>query len=205
MVKRYRLEDDLLYAKGGRLFVPSGGGLRKELLRETHDPQWAGHPGTERILALLTKPYFWTKMGDDVEFYVNTCVVCQKDKLERKHEAELLQPFSIVEKSWESISMDFIVGFPELKEMSLVLVVVDQFLQYAIFIPAPHDCPAEVATELIFKHVVKLFGFPRDIVSDRDSQFTGRFWTALFNMMGSELKISMANHPQIDGQTERMN
>lgn len=38
-----------------------------------------------------------------------------------------------------------------------------------------------------------------------DTRFTGRFWTALLNMMGSELKFYTANHPQIDGQTERRN
>ncbi|KAK4397820.1 Retrovirus-related Pol polyprotein from transposon.6 [Sesamum angolense] len=49
------------------------------------------------------------------------------------------------------------------------------------------------------------FGVPKDIVSDRDARFTVRFWTALFNMMGTELKFSTANHPQTDGQTERVN
>ena len=37
VVRRYFLDRDLLYAKGNRLYVPSGGILRKELLRETHD------------------------------------------------------------------------------------------------------------------------------------------------------------------------
>ena len=52
---------------------------------------------------------------------------------------------------------------------------------------------------------IEYFGVPADIVSDRDTRFTGRFWTALFNMMGTELKFSTANHPQTDGQTERIN
>ncbi|RVW19037.1 Retrovirus-related Pol polyprotein from transposon 17.6 [Vitis vinifera] len=36
VIKRYWLEGDLLVAKGGRWYVPAGG-LRKDLLRETHD------------------------------------------------------------------------------------------------------------------------------------------------------------------------
>ena len=53
--------------------------------------------------------------------------------------------------------------------------------------------------------MVKYFGVPADIVSDRDTRFTGRFLTELFNMMGTELIFSTANHPQTDGQTERIN
>ena len=85
------------------------------------------------------------------------------------------------------------------------MVVVDRFSKYSVFIAAPVLCSSEVAAELFYKHVVKYFGVPVDIVSDRDTRFTGRFWTTLFNMMGTELKFSTANHPQIDGQTERIN
>ena len=53
--------------------------------------------------------------------------------------------------------------------------------------------------------MVKYFGVPTEIVSDRDRTFTGRFWTALFNKMGNDLKFSTANHPQTDGQKERIN
>ena len=37
---------------------------------------------------------------------------------------------------------------------------------------APSTCIAEVATDLFYKNVMKYFGLPKDIVSDRDSQFT---------------------------------
>jgi hypothetical protein len=36
-VRRYWLENDLLYAKGGRVYVPKGK-LRRLLMSETHDP-----------------------------------------------------------------------------------------------------------------------------------------------------------------------
>ena len=37
LVRCYWFEDGLLYAKGGKLFVLSGK-IRRELLKETHDP-----------------------------------------------------------------------------------------------------------------------------------------------------------------------
>ena len=51
-IRRYWLKQDLLYAKGGRIFVPKGE-LPKYLMTETHDPQWAGHPGKERMVAFF--------------------------------------------------------------------------------------------------------------------------------------------------------
>ena len=42
-------------------------------------------------------------------------------------------------------------------------------------------------------------------MSERDTRFTGRFWTTLFNMMETELKFYTMNHPHTEGQTERIN
>lgn len=46
--------------------------------------------------------------------------------------------------------------------------------------------------------MVKYFGLPEDIVSNRDARFAGWFWIKLFNSMGSEFPFSTANHPQTD-------
>ncbi|WMV19765.1 hypothetical protein MTR67_013150 [Solanum verrucosum] len=99
-----------------------------------------------------------------------------------------------------SVSMDFISGFPKVESKVSIMVVVDKFSKYDIFMAAPTLCSSEIVAELfIYKHVMNNFGVPLDIVSDRDAIFTGRFWTALFNMMDTDLKFSNTNHPQIDG------
>ena len=105
---------------------------------------------------------------------------------------------------WQCVSMDFIEGFSKFEGSGSVLVVVDRFSKYAVFIPAPSKCPGEEAAHIFFSNVVKHFGMPEDIVSDRDTQFTRRFWVELFKMWGTECKFSTENHPQIDGQTERV-
>jgi hypothetical protein len=53
--------------------------------------------------------------------------------------------------------------------------------------------------------VVKLHGVPKTLVSDRDKVFTSQFWKALFQTLGTQLALSIAYHPQLDGQSERVN
>lgn len=101
--------------------------------------------------------------------------------------------------------MDFVSSYPKVKGMSSILVVVNRFSKYAVFSASPHTCSAEIAADLFFKKVVKHFGMPANIVSDRDVGFRGKFWTSLFGLLGSKLNFSTINHPQSGGQTERIN
>nr|GEW77022.1 hypothetical protein VITISV_037851 [Tanacetum cinerariifolium] len=86
-----------------------------------------------------------------------------------------------------------------------IIVVVDRFSKYVTFIAAPADVTADDTAKLFLKNVVKYWGVPHVIVSDRDPRFTGRFWTELFKIMGTDLNFSTSFHPQTDGQTERVN
>ncbi|RVX14399.1 Transposon Ty3-I Gag-Pol polyprotein [Vitis vinifera] len=97
--------------------------------------------------------------------------------------------------------MDFINGFPKIRDFKSIFVIVDRFSKYYVFILALDACPAEEAARLLFSYVVKHFGLPRDIVSDCDARFIGHFWVELFKLLGSKLKFSTANHSQTDRQT----
>ena len=68
-------------------------------------------------------------------------------------------------------------------------MIVYRFSMYVVFVLALKACPTEEATKLFFNYVVKYFGLLKDIVSDKDDRFTGKFWVELFKLLGSELKF----------------
>ena len=86
-----------------------------------------------------------------------------------------------------------------------MFIVIDRFSKYAVFIVAPNTCIIEVAANLFYRNVVKYFSLLEYIMSDRDFCFASSFWIVLFRLLGTQLKFSTVNHPQIDGQIERIN
>ena len=64
---------------------------------------------------------------------------------------------------------------------------------------------AEGLARLFRDNIWKLHGLPESVVSDRGPQFVAELTKELNKMLGIEMRLSMAFHPQTDGQTERMN
>jgi hypothetical protein len=87
----------------------------------------------------------------------------------------------------------------------MICVVVDQLTSMVHVIPSKQTYRATDIAESMFENVYRLDGLPERIVIDRDSLFTSKFWKRLHRLLGTELRMSSAFHPQTDGATERAN
>jgi len=86
-----------------------------------------------------------------------------------------------------------------------ILVVVNRFTKIGHFISTTEKTSIEGLACLFKDNVWKLHGLPDSIISNRRSQFAVGIMKELNRMLEIEIKLSMAFHPQTDGQTERMN
>jgi len=204
---RYRLRNRLLYyvdKTHARLFVP--GPLRYRVMSLAHDDGPAIHNNWERTAERITRFYHWPKLHKDVLNYVQTCDLCQRNKVARRLPYGLLEPHDVPPQRWHTVSMDFIG--PIVKSTNgfdTILVVVDSASKRVHCIPCRQTDTAQDTAKLFELHVWRHHGLPTKIISDRDTRFTSDFWLELAKSLRIKLNHSTAYHAQTDGQTEQKN
>ena len=201
--EEWEVEDGIVM-KEERIYVPEGE-LRGEIIRLHHNTPVEGHGKRWKMAELVARNYWWPGLTKEVGKYVERCDTCQRHKNQSKAPAGKLMPNTIPEKLWSHILADFITKLPLAQGYNAVLVVCDCFSKMAHFIAITEKTSVEGLTRLFRDHVWKLYGLPESITLDRGVQFAVGIMKKLNNLLGIQMKLSMAYHPQTDGQTERIN
>lgn len=213
VAERDALKDrhDLQQSKDGtlwyaqRLFVPDIEDLRTRALEAHHDSPWYGHPGSRKMSSILRRHYAWPNDAKDVKSYVRACPKCIANKPVRTKAQGLLKPLQLASMPFQSVTMDRITHLPESKGFTSILVMVDRFSKFGIFLPVLENFNASDLAETFIAEVVMRFGSPKEVISDRGPEFASELWRRVCSKLDIKVNLSTAYHPQTDGQTERLN
>jgi hypothetical protein len=188
----------------GRIVVPES--MRAEIMTEHHANRVSGHFGWARTLELISRRFWWPKLRESVQEYVQTCASCQRNKASTKRPFGLLNPIPIPDTRWHTVTLDFIMDLPvSASGNDAILVLVDKLTKYVHLVPTRKICTAEDMSRLFLAHIFQYHGVPKVLISDRDPRFTSALWKAFCHHLGIEPRFSTAFHPETDGQTERTN
>lgn len=187
------------------IYVPaSATELQKQIMEEFHDAMLGGHLSALKTYEKIRRTFYWVNMKDDVEAYVKSCDACQRAKRRTTKPPGANVPFPIPEAPFEIIAMDMKSGLPRtVRGNNAFWVVVDKLTRRGHIIPCSTDCTAADVAKLVFDNVVRHWGVPCTIISDRDPRFIAAFWQELWKLVGTKLNMSTAEHPQTDGSSER--
>ena len=157
------------------------------------------------MLHYVQRHFVGPQIRPDILEFVTTCPSCQIAKPRTTKPLGTILPLQPPEDPWQDISMDLITQLPNSHNHDAIFVIVDRFTKMAHFIPTTTNADAPQLAKLFLDNIVRIHGFPRSIISDRDTRFRSLFWQELFALTDTTLRFSTANHPQTDGQTERTN
>ncbi|GJT56335.1 RNA-directed DNA polymerase [Tanacetum coccineum] len=141
--------------KGARLCIPLCS-LREAIVLEGHAGGLAGHFGRDKTLALLREQFYWPKMERDVNRLLERCCKCHIAKTQSSN-AGLYTPLSVPVAPWEDM---------------------------AHFVPCSKMFDASQVARSYFAEIVKLYGVPKTLTSDRDVKFVIHFWRTLWTRLG---------------------
>ena len=200
----WKLQDGILYYRN-RIYVPNDAELRRRILEQHHDSKVAGHPRRWKTLELMSCTYWWPRMSKFVGLYCSTCDLCLRTKPQRRAPIGELRPLEILAERWDTILVDFVVELLELQGHNAIMVVVDSVCKRIHIIPTHTMVTASGTARLFLHHVWKLHRLPKNVVSDRGTQFVVEFMSELYQLLDIRMNTSIAYHPQTDSQTEHIN
>ncbi|GJY71744.1 putative reverse transcriptase domain-containing protein [Tanacetum coccineum] len=173
MIKKLEPRSDGTLCLKNISWLPYFGDIRSLIMHESHKSKYSIHPSSDKMYHDLKKLYWWPNMKANIATYI-------KNNNGLYYEAT---------KDVMRIRHD--------------LVIVDRLTKSAHFLPMKETDKMEKLTRLYLKEVVSKHRVPISIISDRDGRFISRFWQSLQEALGTRLDMSIAYHPQTDGQSER--
>ena len=203
-VLHYTLEAELLRKKD-KIVVGPAEALRIAIINWQHTTPEREHLGRDLTVTRLRGFFYWKRLAKHTRQFIMECVTCQASKCEPMTSPGLMQPLSIPEEVCVDISMDFITRLSKSNGKEVIYVVVDRLSKATHCMALTHPFSALQVAQVYLDHVFKLHGWSKSIVSDKDSVFLSQFCQGLFSLHGSAFHLSLAYHPQSDGQTEVVN
>ncbi|XP_024875936.1 uncharacterized protein K02A2.6-like, partial [Temnothorax curvispinosus] len=182
------VDDTLLF--GDRVVIPEV--LRPTILAALHK----GHPGIRRTKQLAREFVYWPKMSDDIEHLVRQCDACA---LNQKLPIKVpLDPWPAPSRPMKRVYIDFAGPI----EGQYLLIFVDAYSKFLGVAITPTISSARTVD--LCREFFSRFGPPEVFVTDHGTQFTSELFAVFCKEMQISHLLAAVNHPQSNGQAERM-
>ena len=204
--RHYIWDDPLLFKRGAdmliRRCVPES--EQCKIVNECHASPYGGHFFGERTAhKILQSGFYWPTIFRDCAEWVNLCDRCQKIRNISRINEMALRGLLVVQIFYVW-GIDFMGPFPPSFGNLYILLAVDYVSKWVEAIACPKN-DANTVVSFLQKNILSRFGTPRTIISDGGSHFANKIFAKLMSRYEIKHIMSLAYHPQTNGQAEISN
>lgn len=176
--------------------------IPKDFRQEVYDSiHMISHPSVRTTRKKITRLYFWPNMNTHINAWANSCVQCQKQKVNR-HVKTPIQNIEIPKGRFQHIHVDIVGPLPQSNGNRYILTVVDRYSRWPEAYPIPNIEAKTIACTLVNEYISR-FGIPIRITTDQGAQFESRLFSELCKMLGISHIHTTPYHPCANGMVER--
>ena len=190
-----------------RIYLPKDDLLWNKVISLFHDNPESGHFGSLQTAYIVSRHFHWLAMEATVRKYTAGSELCHQFKAPWHAHHSINMPLPPPSSLWEEVTMVFVTDLPEstASVYTGIPVIVDRLTKMVICLPCGKYIQAPELARMLFEHVLGKHRLPDIIDTDRGKEFTSRFWNRVCSHLNIKHRLSIAFHPQTDGQPERQN
>ena len=178
--------------------------LKDTILYQMHECVASGHLGQKKTRERLLRRFYWFKVREDANLWVQRCDTCAAIK---KPPKEIRAPMGtmIAGAPMDRVATDVLGPLPETpRGNQFILSMGDSFTKWADMFPTP-DQTAQTTAFCLLREVCMKLGFPIELHSDQGRNYESRIMAELCELLEIRKTRTSAANPRGNGQVERLN
>lgn len=179
--------------------------LRQEVMRIAHDTPMGGHLGAKKTRERIWAEFYWPGMCCEIRRYCQSCDRCQRITPRGRTSKVPLVKMPLVDLPFDRVAVDLVGPVTPASDRGnrFILVMVDYATRYPEAV-ALKKITTEAVAEALWDMWARL-GIPREVLSDRGSQFTSETMKEVHRLLAIKGKTTTPYHAQCNGLVERFN
>ena len=160
--------------------------LRVGVMQLAHDSILGGHLGTLKTTNRVLGSFFWPGINEDVKRYCASCDTCQRVTPRGRTGKVPLGATPIIETPIARVAVDLVGPLPTSNNgFRYIFTLVDFATRYPEAIPLKRIETVDVAEAMVA--IFSRVGVPREVLSDRGSQFTSEMMAEVSRLLSVDL------------------
>ena len=177
----------------------------RQILELAHESIFSGHFSHRKTSDKLFQKFFWPGASSDVVRFCKSCVVCQKYGAKGNVMKVPLHSMPVISEPFSRIAIDIVGPISPVSERGnrYILTIIDYATRFPEAVALKNIDTITIAESLV--EVFSRVGVPREILSDRGSQFKSDLMSEINRLLSVKALFTSPYHAACNGAVERLN